>query len=627
MKRRLKSHWGMRIHSHLPLRAVTVLVLLCGLGLASIGGADFVQPTSASGALSRDEIDDVRRQILELEKDIAARQAKWDKLYAEYLRVMNVTGGRLNSTAESRVSRLDADARKIKADIDAQKAVLAATREHLERLEMARAHQQEAQEAQRDRKSRPGPSLGDGTQNGEGDSSGLGHEPPLSRRLPRVLLVDLSDPVGAGGACAARYRVDRLGFAGIDVGESLSFTVSFDGSGFPVRVPGYREYRDSSRGGVEVLDGELQPTALFTSSQATEVDGVSTLRVDRVLGEDRRESGLRFGFSLGPLGLRLVSVEYESRRLMFEYDLIGASLPPLWQQIGSAGGTDRLTFDYYPSGRVSAARWDLESITYSYGSEGRLEELELHERETALLRIDFDGWDEGGRWVSARCLAVDSLGHERPMAQLRRVFDGGPEAPAFRRREFNLLEGPIVVRELPPAESPRLVQVSKTGPEQGPTRPPSQRGAAQQPTPVPTAGSGERQPDSSVGLGSERQQPSSEGRATVNPPAATNFGAWIILGCLYAIVGVVLGWRVTPTWTYDWIASSMISARGFVQSTGIGQAKSGAVGMSEGAAEFRAKVLQFGVRLLVAMLFGSSLMLLWMVGWCRRGLSRREGRQ
>ena len=616
----------MHLGFHMPLSVVTVLVLFCGFGLDTGEAAASTCPVQPSGELARDDIDDARTQILELEKDIAAKQAKWDKLHAEYLRIMNVTGGRLNSTAQTKVARLDADARKIKADIDAQKAVLAATHQHLERLEMARAREQEAREAQRNRQSRPSPPRGDDEQNREGDSSGLEDDPSLARKLPRVLLVDLSDPVGAGGACTAKYFVERLGSDGVDVAEGLSFTVSFDWSGFPVKVPGYREYRESARGGVEVLDGELEQMVRLASSDAIAIDGTSTLRVDRILGQDWRESGSKFRFGRGPLGLRLESVDFESRRLMFEYDLIGASLPPLWQQVGSAEGTDRLAFDYYPSGRIAGVRWDMKSISYSYGSEGRLEGLELRESEAPLLRIDFDGWDEVGRWVSARCLAVDSVGHERPTVQLRRVFDGEPEGTSFLRREFNLLEGPIVVRALPTAESPRLIQAAQPRDEQDESHSRTQQGDEQAPTTDTAAGERETQPSLADRPIDDGPQSSREGRAGGDSSDATNLGAWITFACLYAIVSAIVGWRVTPTWTYGWIASSMMSARGFVQSTGIGQAKGGAVGMSDEQAELRAQLLEFGVRLLVAMLFGSLLMLVWLARWYWRGLSRTDGR-
>jgi hypothetical protein len=603
----------------LPPRVVKLL--LAGVAVSvpclRLNGEGFA--TAAQGQTSssmQDEIAEIRRQILELQKDIAAKQAKWDKLHAEYLRIMNLTGGRLSSAAQSKITKLDADARKIKADIDAQTTVLVATQEHLERLEEERTRRDVRDAMERDRQSRPviPPSLNSSSDSQEAQADDA--RVLETSDVPSVLMVDLSDPIGAGGQCAAQYLVERIGVNGTQVEEGESFRVEFDDLGFPIRVPGYREYRKSERGGTEVLDAESEPMARFVVVRRWGDSRLRILNIDRVIGHGQRESGSKWVFGEGPRGHRLEMIEFESKRLMFEFDMVGSSLPPVWQRIGSADGTERISFSYYPSGRVSSVNWDSKSIEYSYGPDGALEEAALEEGGRVVARVDFDGWDEAGRWISSRLITVNSLGKERTAFQLRRVFDGGPSTASFPRREFNLLGGPTELAELPPAESPQILAAQAEAARQAVAeRDTSVREAEVLPTRTDSAESGGEPGVTAVPTPSEPSPPA----PSASDPTALNL--FVCLACVLLPVSVVVGWRVTPVWTYGWIASSMMSARGVVQRTGIGTAQNSRPGLTDEQAELRAKVMEFGVRLIIALLFGYCLVLWWFAKFAWRKMN------
>lgn len=574
-----------------------------------------------------EEIAQTRRQILELEKDIATKQAKWDKLYAEYQRIMNLTGGRLNATAQSKIAKLDADARKIKADIDAQKAVLEATQQHLLQLEEERDREQELRDAERERQSRPRPSEGDDGSTGGGGSTDEQVSPKVAHELPPVLLIDLSDPIGAGGRCTAQYFVEKLGADGVEVEEGESFRVEFDGSGFPSKVPGYRAYQRADIGGVEIIDGDFQQMARMVVARKSSSEDGALLEVDRIIGQSGRESGSRWRFALGSLGLRLEAIEFESSRLMFEFDLVGASLPPLWQQIGSADGADRILFAYYPSGRIASVRWNEKSVEYSYGSEGRLEETALVEDGRTVMRIDFDGWDQSERWISAQCVVVSSLGKERVTTQLRRVFGGGPISSRFPRREFNLLDGPAELTVLPPPESPAIMAAQAEAARQKTI---ASQSASRGGTDNPDDSARSRPADPAQAprdeMPGQSSQVAADDRSSTEHGGSDNTTTWVVVICLCVLVSAIVGWRVTPAWTYDWIARSMMSTRRFVQQTGLGKAKNGGPGITDEEAEGRARLLEFGARLIIAILFGTVMILLWLFRWFWRNLGRSDGK-
>jgi hypothetical protein len=69
-----------------------------------------------------------------------------------------------------------------------------------------------------------------------------------------------------------------------------------------------------------------------------------------------------------------------------------------------------------------------------------------------------------------------------------------------------------------------------------------------------------------------------------------------------------------------------MSTRQFVQQTGLGKAKNGGPGITDEEAEARARLLEFGARLIIAILFGTVMILLWLFRWVWRNLNRSDGK-
>ncbi|MCE2883482.1 MAG: hypothetical protein LW806_01085 [Planctomycetaceae bacterium] len=193
-------------------------------------GAEYAEPGAAAAK---------RREISALESRIAERQAAWDAKYAEYQKMLANSGGRLNRAGQAKVARLDAEAREIKAEIDAAKEQLVVLEEELEDMldaarkeaERSRTVPKETEQRERQGESRSGEtSAQDERADTPGGSSpargrlggGQGVLPrpgSMEQRTPpsnssqelafRPLLDDLVwifdpfDPVGGKGALAA----------------------------------------------------------------------------------------------------------------------------------------------------------------------------------------------------------------------------------------------------------------------------------------------------------------------------------------------------------------------------------------------------------------------------------------
>lgn len=139
----------------------------------------------------RDAVEAVRLTIVE-------RQAAWDAKFAEYNEMLQNSGGQLNRAGRAKVAKLDAEARAIKAEIDA-------AREQLKKLE---AELEEAEEAAERERIKPLLEESDGAEEGPGDEppqdapTGSSFGGVTGKRAP-----------SEGGAPAARPG-GRLGGAG-----------------------------------------------------------------------------------------------------------------------------------------------------------------------------------------------------------------------------------------------------------------------------------------------------------------------------------------------------------------------------------------------------------------------------
>jgi hypothetical protein len=173
---------------------VRQLALVVGLAIAAVCLSQGEPPAPS------DEVSAIRQQILDLEKEIAEKQATWDKFYAEYQRIMNTSGGRPTQSLRNKINRMDAEARKIKADIDAKTRVLEATREHLASLERDRPAARRRSSGSVDA---PGGSLDGGSPADAAKADRSGLPALLSEHLP---IIDEWDPVGALGAAQASVR-------------------------------------------------------------------------------------------------------------------------------------------------------------------------------------------------------------------------------------------------------------------------------------------------------------------------------------------------------------------------------------------------------------------------------------
>lgn len=183
--------------------AAQVAVLLVAL---SLSGAAFSQTDPVGIPTPAAQVDDIAatsRRILELEEQIAENQAAWDKLYAEYQRIMNASNGRPSSALRSKVNRLDSDARKLKADIDSKTRVLEATREHLALLKQGAGSSGSVGTGLESGTARsPGGSLSEAPE-GADIGGGLDFLSLLAERIP---VVDEWDPVGGLGPAWATIR-------------------------------------------------------------------------------------------------------------------------------------------------------------------------------------------------------------------------------------------------------------------------------------------------------------------------------------------------------------------------------------------------------------------------------------
>ncbi|MFM7052171.1 MAG: hypothetical protein ACKOYN_08580 [Planctomycetota bacterium] len=92
---------------------------------ASVPAAQAARPARAATQSAPSDIERLKAEIAAAEKVIAERQAAWDEKFAEYQEMLRNSGGRLNRAGQMKVARLDAEARAIKAEVDAAKKTLA----------------------------------------------------------------------------------------------------------------------------------------------------------------------------------------------------------------------------------------------------------------------------------------------------------------------------------------------------------------------------------------------------------------------------------------------------------------------------------------------------------------------
>ena len=467
-----------------------------------------------------EQIAKAREEILSLEKDIAEKQAKWDKLYADYIRIMNNSGGRPGPNLRMKVNSLDADARKIKAEIDAQKKVLEATELHLLSLEEEFEHQQRAKReaetprepAQRQAPAPPGeqrveppvqrpseaPRLPETPQfrQGRTRASSPPPEPPKPTAHPsaRLPMLDLLDPVGSGGASEAVYRWQTLTekFGEETVVGTTEVVVRFDASGMPYEVERIFDTGHTDAGfkvkeqGTDRLDFSDGRNAwvIRIASRTPTTDGSTEWRFRTFddSGDEISQIALQLE-SIGN-GPRIRSASIEGARAWLNTPTVAhAWLMVVRDRAGSYDGmTTGLTsvagsmqFRYYPSGRIgsigvtnnSESELDLD---YTYLSEGLLGAVDVHgggRDEAQTARLVCTAWDESGRWTSLDVYSkVDDFRSRetrkwllKRTARVLRAFDRPVDPAKFIHREFNEFPPRAGRIANTPAEDPELLDL------------------------------------------------------------------------------------------------------------------------------------------------------------------------
>jgi hypothetical protein len=576
------------------LQSLLVRRLLGSMAIAVAAAVSVPAPASPTprqdGPIFNDlapevRIDLLRRQLSELRAVVILKQAEWDKLHGEYQRMLANSGGRMNRVGQAKVAKLDAEARGVKAEIELAETRIAELEELLEEAEEELAAPRRGRSGGRAQD--PGSDQGadDGGQalpseaevpideRGGGRRGSAVATPPSGAAISRGYpMIDVTDPVGAGGAGTAVYRVMLLTerFGDEVLRDTRSFTVHFDALGLHHRLErnnpgGVRSQvyaAEIGDGGRMEIEGDSEfTTRVIRGMQPSTFDDGSMSYPYRQYARDGTESN-RYSWKTesAQSAPRLVSARSDDTHEWFmvspflQYPLLEMSDEFL--QSAPRGHGDAVEFAYYSSGRIgritianSRTSFDRStSIQYTYEERGRLRRVDLLEGGLDAIpraRFEFTKWDSAGRWVDAHLYTGPRGGDRRSQlvraARIEREFDFMPRLDSFVQRELNLFPQRSGGGRTSVAEDPSQLGSASSGGFRGDSdsRPTGSSGSS---VPAGAPSRSEAVADGSAPRVIEFERPSTAGPSALEQEGATAAIA-LVLGGLLAIGGGVL-WLV-----------------------------------------------------------------------------------